>query len=194
MALVTQAEFARLQGVNRSTVSRWVKAERITADSAGMIDPEAAARMRIATESPMPHHQARKAQFDEAKESADAIDAEALAAGTEGDDALDGTESIGTALKRATLDLQRSKAAMAALELDQLAGRLVDRSDIDFVLADLGTTLRGLLEGLADRLAGEIAAHQGNVPAIHKSLEDASREILLAVSGQMQQRMEALAP
>lgn len=194
MKRVTRAQFARLAGVNRSTVTRWLQNGRIEADAAGRIDPEAAARMRIATESPMPHHQARKAQIDEAKEAAAEAEAEALAAGTEGDDALDGMESIGTALKRATLDLQRRKAEMAALEVDQLAGRLVDRSDIDFVLADLGTTLRGIAEGIPDRLAGEIAAHQGNVPAIHKSLEDAMREMLLAVTGQMQQRMEALAP
>ena len=72
--------------------------------------------------------------------------------------------------------------------------RRAARSDIDFVLGDLGATLRSLAEGIPDRLAGEIAAHQGNVGAIHKALEDAMRELLLAVSAQMQQRMEALTP
>ena len=68
MTRVTQAEFARLAGVNRSTVHRWIQNGRIEADAHGLIDPDAAARMRDATESPMPHHQARKAQFDEARE------------------------------------------------------------------------------------------------------------------------------
>ena len=65
--LVTQAEFARMCGVNRSTVHKWIGAGRIQTEPSGLIDPEAAARMRDATESPMPHHQARKAQFSEAR-------------------------------------------------------------------------------------------------------------------------------
>lgn len=68
MTRVTQAEFARMAGVNRSTVHRWIQNGRIEADAQGLIDPEAAARMREATESPMPHHQARKAQFDEGRQ------------------------------------------------------------------------------------------------------------------------------
>ena len=66
-ARVTQAEFARITGVNRSTVHRWIQNGRIEVDAQGLIDPGAAARMRDATESPLPHHQARKAQFDEAR-------------------------------------------------------------------------------------------------------------------------------
>ena len=49
------------------------------------------------------------------------------------------------------------------------------------------------MEGLPDRLAGERAAHRGDVNAIHKSLEDAAREILLAISAQMERRIEGLA-
>jgi hypothetical protein len=64
MTRVTQAEFARLSGVNRSTVHRWIQNGRIETDAHGLIDPDTAARMREATESPLPHHQARKAQFD----------------------------------------------------------------------------------------------------------------------------------
>ena len=51
---VTQAEFARICGVNRSTVSKWIKNQRIQADENGLIDPVAASAMREATESPMP--------------------------------------------------------------------------------------------------------------------------------------------
>lgn len=70
MTRVTQAEFARMAGVNRSTVHRWLQNGRIEADANGLIDPDAAARMRDATESPMPHHQARKSQFDEQRQVA----------------------------------------------------------------------------------------------------------------------------
>ena len=64
MNRVTQAEFARICGVNRSTVHRWIENGRIETDAQGLIDPEAATRMKEATSSPLPHHEARKAQFD----------------------------------------------------------------------------------------------------------------------------------
>ena len=63
MKRVTQAEFARLAGVNRSTVTRWLQNGRIQADPSRLIDPDAALKMRAATESPLPHHQARKEQW-----------------------------------------------------------------------------------------------------------------------------------
>lgn len=194
MNRVTQAEFARLAGVNRSTVTRWLKAGRIQAAADGRIDPEAAARMRAATESPLPHHQARKVQFDEARTGAgqgqEPFAPPAASAAPAGE--TESLEGLGHQLKRATVDLQRHKAELAAMEVDKLAGTLVELAEVQYVLGDLGATLRGLLEGLPDRLAGEIAAHQGNVNAIHKSLEDAAREVLVAVSEQMESRMGRL--
>lgn len=194
MTRVSQAEFARLCGVNRSTVTRWLKAGRIQADATGRLDPQAAQRMRLATESPLPHHQARKAQFDDARADGDVGEGASVApAGSDAGVELSPLENLGHQLKRATVDLQRNKAELAAMELDKLAGALVERAEVDFVIGDFGATLRGLLEGLPDRLAGEIAAHQGDVNAIHKSLEDAARELLLAVSAQMERRLEDLA-
>lgn len=193
MNRVNPAQFARLCGVNRSTVTRWLQNGRIVADHAGMIDPEAATRMRLATESPLPHHQARKAQFDEAREAA-AAPAPASAAqepaGDEGE--FTGMEALGQQLKRATVDLQRHKAEQAAIEIDKAMGTLVEMSEVQYVLGDLGATLRSLLEGMPDRLAGEIAAHQGNTNAVHKALEDAAREMLLAISEQMSRRVGGL--
>jgi len=195
MRHVNQADFARLCGVNRSTVNRWLKAGRIEADAQGRIDPEAAQRLRIATESPMPHHQARKAQFDEARAASGMAEAaiDAPAGSQAVDDDPESLEGVGMALKRAMLATQQRKAEILAMDADKMAGTLVDRADVEYVIGDFGAMLRGLLEGLPDRLAGEIASHQGNVNAIHKSLEDAAREILLAISAQMERRIEGLA-
>lgn len=196
---VTQAEFARLCGVNRSTVSRWLHNGRISADEHGRIDPVAAQRMREATESPLPHHQARKAQFDEARVTADAGEGAGDAPDASGDADADG-EGLGTMgtlgeqLKRVTVQVQRHKAELLAIEIDKAAGALVELAEVQYVLGDFGATLRGLLEGLPDRLSGEIAAHQGDVNAIHKALEDAGREMLLAITGQMERRVEGLTP
>jgi phage terminase Nu1 subunit (DNA packaging protein) len=194
MRHVSQADFARLCGVNRSTVNRWLKAGRIEADAQGRIDPEAAQRLRIATESPAPHHQARKAQFDEARAASGMAEGaiDAPAGSQAADEDPESLEGVGIALKRATLALQQRKAEREALEVDRIAGALVDRADVEYVIGDFGATLRGLLEGLPDRLAGEIASHQGNVNAIHKSLEDVSREMLQALSAQIERRLEGL--
>lgn len=70
MKAMTQAEFARFTGVNRSTVHRWLQNGRIQSDALGLIDPDAANRMREATASPLPMHLARKAQFDDARAQA----------------------------------------------------------------------------------------------------------------------------
>jgi phage terminase Nu1 subunit (DNA packaging protein) len=194
---ITQAEFARMAGVNRSTVHRWIASGRIEADAQGLIDPEAAARMREATESPLPHHQARKAQFDEAR-SGDGLGqaTSAQQSATSGQppaaDPMPAAEKIGTALKLETYKLQKAKAETANLELDKLAGSLVERADVDFVLSDFGNTLRGLMEGRADRLAPAIAAHRGDVGAIHKAIEDDSHDLLLAMSDTMKRKMEQI--
>jgi phage terminase Nu1 subunit (DNA packaging protein) len=202
--LVTQAEFARLAGVNRSTVHKWLKAGRIAAHPSGLIDPDAAMRMRDATESPLPHHQARKAQFEQGRMGAADMDqaeknaprpdsgrpatVETGAATEETPDVLD----LGARLKLETWKLQKAKAERENMELDKLAGLLVERAEVDYVLADFGNTLRGLLEGLPDRLAGALAAHRGDVNAIHKALDDAAHDLLTEMSELMKRKMEAL--
>ena len=194
MRHVNQADFARLCGVNRSTVNRWLKAGRIEADAQGRIDPEAAQRLRIATESPMPHHQARKAQFDEARAASGMAEAaiDAPAGSQAVDDDPESLEGVGMALKRAMLATQQHKAEILAMERDKMAATLVDRAEVEYVVGEFGAMLRSLFEGLPDRLAGEIAAHQGNVNAIHKSLEDVSRESLQALCAQMERRLAEL--
>ena len=202
--LVTQAEFARMCGVNRSTVHKWIGAGRIQTEPSGLIDPEAAMRMRDATESPMAHHQARKAQFEQGRIGGDEGQAEknapradfggqatvaTVAATIEAtDDMLD----LGARLKLETWKLQKAKAERENMELDKLAGSLVERAEVDYVLADFGLTLRGLLEGLPDRLSGALAAHRGDVNAIHKALDDTAHDLLTEMSDLMKRKMEGL--
>ena len=192
---VTQAEFARIAGVNRSTVTRWIRNGRITAGKDGRIDVDRALRERETTESPMPHHQARKAQFDERKAAAPAGNGNGTGSGT-GAPAPPTADSpigdISAALKLETYRLQKAKAEKAALEADRLAGSLVEYADVEFVLDDLGQVLRALLESQADRLAGTLAGHRGDTNAIHATLEEAAHELLTEISGHMARRMERL--
>lgn len=192
---VSQAEFARIAKVHRGTVNRWIKSGRITTDADGRIDVRRALRERDASESPMPHHQARKAQFDEAKAGASSAAGENAAhapaqAATQPAEPAPAVEKISTALKLETYKLQKAKAERAAIEVDQLAGALVDRAEIDFVLTDFGNTLRALIEGIPDRLTGPIAAHRGDSNAIHKTLEDSAHDLLAEMADHMQRRIE----
>ncbi len=183
---VTQAAFARICDVNRSTVSRWIKNGRIERGDDGLIDAAAAHKMREATESPLPHHQARKVQIETEKAAGETEHGKG-----ESDDRPRADE-IGRRLKYATMKEREAKAEMAEMERDRQAGDLVDRSDIDFVLEDFGQTLRGMLEGLPDRLSPALAAHRGDVAKIHSDLEGVARDLLNEISGHTSRRMDAM--
>lgn len=206
---VTQAEFSRLCGVNRSTVTRWLQNGRIEADKRGLIDPVAAAAMRDATESPAAHHQARKAQFDEtrAQNTAGPSVAPGATAATPGQngpqarfsepvggEAMPQAEKLGIALKLETYKLQKAKAETANMELDKLAGLLTERAEVDFVLADFANTLRAQLENLPGRLSGPLAALRSDANLIHTALEDALRDVLHDLAAAMKQKTERLTP
>jgi hypothetical protein len=202
MNKLTQAEYARLIGVNRSTISRYVANGRITVDDNGLIDPQAANQQREATESPMPHHQARKAQFAEilqaqAAETPMASVAVAATSPQHGlplDVDMPKASEVGAALKMQTYKLQKAKAELANIEVDKAAGALVERAEVDFVLADFGNTLRGLLENLPDRLSGPLAALRGDAAAIHKALEESIHELLGEFAARIQHKVKALEP
>ena len=200
-ALVTRAEFARICGVNRSTVTRWIENGRIQATESGLIDPAAASRMREATESLVPMHQARKAGFELAKQAPGAAqspsgahhippmpenepgaDDETEAYGLPASD-VNGRYKLAMAIER------EAKAELAAMEVDKQAGLLVERAEVDYVLADLANTLRGTFESLPDRLAGQLAALRGDTNAMHKALEETLRDVLASLAEQMKRRM-----
>lgn len=190
MTHVTQSEFARLMGVNRSTVTRWIQNGRLSAEASGLIDPETGRRQVTETESPLPHHRARKAQFEQAREGQGMDAAETPPVVPENAPVGD---QVAAALRLETWKLQKAKAELANMEVDQKAGLLVERAEVDYVLADFGNTLRALLEGLPDRLAPAISAHRGDVNAIHVELETVAAELLRDISEHMKRRMEALA-
>ena len=212
MSAMTQAEFARFCQVNRSTVTRWIQNGRIQPLPNGLIDAGAANRMREATESQLPHHQARKAGIELEKQ---ALEAAQTGSGTQypnplqitapsvagvaanaldatGDDNTEEATTVNGRYKLAMAREREAKAELAAMEVDQLAGTLVERSEVEFVLADFGNTLRSTLESLPDRLAGQLAALRGDTNAMHKSLDDTLRDVLASLAEQMKRRMEDL--
>ena len=193
--LLSQNAYARRLGVAPSTVNRWLKAGRITAEANGLIDPERADRERDATESPFPMHQARKAQFDAERAARRLADDGQTPGGVDAPQAgvaMPPMEKLGAALKLETYKLQKAKAEQANLELDRSAGLLVERAAVDLVLADFGATLRGLLENLPGQLAPSLSGHRGDVTAIHAELESVTSDLLREMAAHMQRKLESM--
>lgn len=187
---LTQLEFAKLKTdkkrvVNKSTVCRWIKSGRITLGGDGLIDKDQALRQLEMTESPAPHHQAAKAQIDEAK-------AEAQEVPEMSQEPMTPVERIGLRLKMATMKEREAKAEMANIELDKAAGLLVERSEVDFMFADIGKTFAEKLCAIPDRYAPACAAHGGNNAAIHKELEDMVHDVLSDISEHLRRKAETI--
>lgn len=181
---VSASEFAKIANVNKSTVSRWIKSGRIKLGGDGKIDAQEGLRQREMTESPLPHHQAAKEQIDDQKASSLNIDLSGLD--------LSMTESLGLELKLATLRDRKAKAAMGEIELDKAAGLLVERTEVDFILKDLGLVISEKLRSLPDRYASAMAAHRGDVNAIHKEFEDLIHDALTDISEDLNRKADQL--
>lgn len=166
---LNQSDFARVMGVNKATVTKWVAARRIEVVD-GMIDVEAAKARLVATENLHPQAQAqiaRHAQDRNMRMNPD-VDAQKKVS----------LDKLNAATKLKNYELLETKVRIANQDLARASGLLVDRADVDYVLADFGNTLRSLLESLADRLAPAIARHRGDVAAIHTEIEEAATDLL----------------
>lgn len=120
---ITQAELARRLKVSRPSVSKAVKAGRITPDDDGLFDPVEAELQWLANTRP-------KAQGITTK-----------------------SEGANTGYAQARARKETALARMAELRLEQASRNLVAREAVEFVLTDHAAMLRGLLDNLPDRLA-----------------------------------------
>ncbi len=183
MSLMSQKEFAAVKKVNRSTVTRWIQSGRITLVN-GLVDSERAEQSLLATESPFPHHRARKELWEEQKQGVAAGDAVAApVAAPVG--VLPSNEQLGFALKTESYRLQKAKAEMANLELDKLARTLLDRQEVEKVLNELGEQLKGLLDAIPARLTSEIVRLNGDPALIRDEIATAHDHLLHELSALM---------
>jgi hypothetical protein len=194
--LETRAAFARRLGVHRSHITRAMQAGRLVMQD-GLVDVEASQARMALTESPMPHHEANRLRIaDDKTAQNDAGEAIASESPSSPGQAVSAqppaeTESAGLRLRMASAKEREAKAEIAAMERDKMAGLLVERSEVEFVLRDFGNTLRSLLEALPDRLAPVLAAQRGDVPALRTSLQDAMRSLQDEMTALMQRSMRA---
>ncbi len=175
---VTMAEFARLKGVNRSTVTKWRQKGRIRVGADGKLDPDEAERELAASASPLPHHLTRTLSA-EAGRSPDAGE-------------IPG-EDVALRLKMAMVREREAKAELAEMENLKRAGELVWRKDVERVLQDVATTWRTLLEAFPARIATELAGCGSDAAAIHHLLEGAVRDLLEEMSDHAARRQAEMA-
>lgn len=219
---ITQAELARRERVSRATVTRWIQQGRISPPGAdGRLDAEQAHQERILTESPLPKHQGAKAWHaaDKARRSADpSADPSAgpsaasnattgaghPAAAPTADPAADHTpcapqlsaeqHDLSAALKLETWRLQKAKAEQANMALDRDAGLLVERSTVEYLLRDLGESIRAELGNFADLHTPELASVRGDSHQLHQRLSEATDAVLHRLADTLARRAAAVLP
>lgn len=179
ITLESRIKFAKRLGINRSVLAKSRAPEWLVIEGKH-VNVEASLANRAAMASPAPHHQAQAARLaDERGVGSAPTDESRASAHTE----------AGHRLRLATAKEREAKAELAAMERDKMAGLLVERSEVEFVLRDFGHSLRGLLENLPDRLAPVLAAHRGDVAALHASLQDAARDVQQEIAALMQRQI-----
>ena len=196
----TKAAFARRLKINKSVVTRGGQRDRLVLTADGFVDVEKSLVRWRETRGTRDDVAARHAQNRGAEVLTDhpaqknapqaAVDPAATDATPEQPGDASAPDGVGARLRMATMREREAKAEQVAMEVDIKAGLLVERAEVEFILRDFGHTLRGLLEGLPDRLASEVAAKGGNVNAIHAALEQSASQVLDEISGYMQRRAQ----
>jgi transcriptional regulator with XRE-family HTH domain len=181
MQVETQAEFSRRMRVNRSTVTRWKRDQRLALTEDGRIDVQASLRKLTATEGVLPAHIARREQLAEQRAAP-----EPPAEDEPKEAEIEGMEAIGIATKRAALRKLQAEADRAQMERDLQRGNLIERREVAKDLADAVAVILNAAETLPDRLAPVLTgvAEQSTVRAI---LRDEVEQLLATVSERLVQ-------
>ena len=183
--LMTPAEIAKHFGVDRSTVTRWLQRGRITANDDGLIDADLAARTVLSTQPLKSNLLARVATHEMNK----TLKKRGKTANSHDDLSMLDPETVAMRYKAAMAREREAKAELAAMEVDRQAGLLLDRQDVDFVLADLGNTLRVKLENLEDTLTERVLPLGSDAAAVRHVVRETLREVLEDISELMNRRM-----
>lgn len=183
--LMTPAEIAKHFGVDRSTVTRWLQRGRITANDDGLIDADLAARTVLSTQPLKSNLLARVATHEMNK----TLKKRGKTANSHDDLSMLDPETVAMRYKAAMAREREAKAELAAMEVDRQAGLLLDRQDVDFVLADLGNTLRVKLENLEDTLTERVLPLGSDAAAVRHVVRETLREVLEDISELMHRRM-----
>jgi phage terminase Nu1 subunit (DNA packaging protein) len=183
--LMTPAEIAKYFGVDRSTVTRWLQRGRIKANDDGLIDVDLATKTLTNTQPLKSNLLARVATHEMNK----TLKKRGKTANSNDGLSMLDPETVAMRYKAAMAREREAKAELAAMEVDRQAGLLLDRQDVDFVLADLGNTLRVKLENVEDTLTERVLPLGNDAAAVRHVVRETLREVLEDISELMNRRM-----
>lgn len=142
MAAVSQAEFARQIGVDRSHVTRLKQAGRLVLTADGRVDADAS-RARIAATAD-PNRDDVAARHAAAK----------VSPGNTAPPAPEPTDKVGNSYQAARAVKEKYLALDAKATYEQRIGELIARADVQAALDDLVAFARAGIENLPHRVAG----------------------------------------
>lgn len=192
---LTQAEFSRLQGWNRSTVTRLKQGGRLVLDDHGHVDV-AASLARIAETGGMRFDvAARHTEERTAKTAAcgPAVAGEGQGTGEGANGAGRGTSGPSGGENRAEAQARKESAAADLLEIELAEKRrqVIAKDDVDQALKTFAAATRSRLDVLADQLA-PIVAPVTDLGEVHALLAEQARLVLAGIADDMQRAEAAL--
>ena len=206
MSTATQADFARLMGVNRSTVTRtWKQAGRLVMVG-DLVDVEASRARILATADLARSDVAERHAAERGAVVGQGVETVKVGAGdtaTARSEALPPTtptiDHIGNSYQAARAVKEKYAALSAKAEYERLIADLLPRQDVDQALDDLVATVRSGLENLPHRAAGQlvgkdydaiIALLKQEVVDMMSEMHKSARQQLATLTGQNVKRSD----
>lgn len=153
---VSQAEFARLLGVDRAYVTRLKHDGRLVMNGGKVLVAESRARIEATQgerDDLRERHAAARGRAGDVQPPAPPPAAPPAAA-----EPIDSLARAAHVLKLAKAREGLAQAQIREMERDKLAGSLLAREDVEQALADVGAMVRAELDALPDQLAPQLAA------------------------------------
>jgi hypothetical protein len=165
---LSQTEYATARGCSPAYVTKLKRQGRLVLTPAGKVNVEATDRLIESTRDPARGGDRRPGAGEDAGDAMGARTSAALGAGaTYRGGQRDESSSYNVAATRERV----AKARLAELELAEKTGQLVRRQEVEVAIFGLARQTLDALDGLADRLASQLAA-ESDVARVHALLTE----------------------
>lgn len=171
-AAVSQAEFARLLGVDRSHVTRLKKAGRLVMTTDGKVDV-AESRARIAATAD-PNRDDVAARHAASRETKVSPRETAPPSPAQPEDKVGNSYLAARAVKEKYLALD------AKIDYEKKVGNLIPKEDVDAALRAMGAAVRSAMEIFPDQVA-PLVAPVLDIEEVHSVLAQACRDALAGI-------------
>jgi phage terminase Nu1 subunit (DNA packaging protein) len=179
--LISPAEYARRQNLNRSTISRQIKAGKIPLRN-GLVDVQAANRAREQNLDVRKQRGGRANAARARQTGTSRGEPDTKAAGVR-PPRMAPDPPVRGSLAAAVLMHTQARAARSALEAQKLEARLVDRRATEAAWADVGARVRDAVLGLPVRVCNRVPAEwRRELAAV---LQDEARKVLTVLSDEI---------